>query len=94
MMDQQSNSQTNSGASRSQQRLSQPPNIITGKDLAYLKDAMSWELLTMKKCRMYAEFSSDPEIKNQLDGVGQMHQRHYDTLLQYLQSNPNQHYIQ
>ncbi len=86
--------QQNTGQYESPQRMSQPPNVITTKDLAYLKDAMSWELLAMKKCRMYAAFATDPEIKAHLDGVGQMHQRHYEELLQYVQSNPNQQYLQ
>jgi hypothetical protein len=74
--------------------MDQPPNVITTKDLAYLKDAMSWELLAMKKCRQYASFCSDPELQAQIDGIGQMHQNHYNQLLQYVQSNPNQGYLQ
>jgi hypothetical protein len=73
--------------------MDQPPNVITSKDLAYLKDAMSWELLAMKKCHHFASHCQDPEIKNQLEGTGQMHQKHYDRLLQYVQSNPNQGYL-
>ena len=93
-MSQTEGNQINTGRYESRQRMNQPPNVITVKDMAYLKDAMSWELLAMKKCRMYAEFTKDPQIKTLLDGTGRMHQRHYETLLQYLQSNPNQQYVQ
>lgn len=89
-----SQNKQNTGTYESPDRMEQPPNVITIKDLAYLKDAMSWELLTMKKCRQYASFCTDPELQNQIDGVGQMHQKHYEKLLQYIQSNPNQGYLQ
>ncbi len=86
---------SNTGTYESLTRMDQPPNVITTKDLAYLKDALSWELLAMKKCHHFAtSHCSDPELQNQLNGVGQMHQRHYDRLLQYVQSNPNQNYLQ
>jgi hypothetical protein len=84
----------NTGIYESQNRMAEPPNVITSKDLAYLKDAMSWELLAFKKCRQYASFATDPEIQHQIDSAGQMHQKHYDQLLHYLESNPNQKYLQ
>ncbi|WP_407926889.1 spore coat protein [Capillibacterium thermochitinicola] len=34
--------------------MTSPPDIITDKDLSYLKDALSWELLAMKKCSHWA----------------------------------------
>jgi hypothetical protein len=89
-----SQAKQNTGTYESQGRMAQPPNVITSKDLAYLKDAMSWELLAFKKCRQYASFATDPEIQHQIDAAGQMHQKHYDQLLRYLESNPNQNYIQ
>jgi hypothetical protein len=89
-----SQNKQNTGTYESPERMEQPPNVITTKDLAYLKDAMSWELLAMKKCRQYASFCTDPELQNQIDSVGQMHQQHYEKLLQYVQSNPNQEYLQ
>jgi hypothetical protein len=85
---------SNTGAYESATKMEQPPNVITTKDLSYLKDALSWELLAMKKCHHFASHCTDQEIQNQLNGVGQMHQKHYDRLLQYVQSNPNQNYLQ
>jgi len=38
------------GQTPSPQIMEQPPEYITTKDLAYLKDALSWELTAMKKC--------------------------------------------
>jgi hypothetical protein len=93
-MNQPSNNQQNTGTYEPANRMSQPPPVITTKDLAYLKDAMSWELLATKKCRMYAAFANDPAIRNQLDQTGQLHQNHYEQLLQLVMANPNQHYPQ
>lgn len=64
---------------------------ITTKDLLYLSDELSWELLAMKKSHHFASECQDPEVKQLLEKTGQMHQRHYETLLACLESatNPN-----
>ena len=90
----QNNQPQNTGIFESQNRMNEPPNVITTKDLTYLTDAMSWELLAMKKCRQYASFCTDAEIQIQIDKAGELHQKHYNLLLKYLQSNPNQEYLQ
>jgi hypothetical protein len=64
-----------------------PPQVITTKDLLYLKDALSWQLLAMKKCAHFAQESTDPQVKQVIDQTGQMHQRHYNMLLRHLQTN-------
>ncbi|MCK9221219.1 MAG: hypothetical protein M0Q40_01110 [Limnochordia bacterium] len=63
-----------------------PPEVLTGKDLTYIEDAMSWELLAMKKCRHYASMCQDTEVRNFLDEAGRMHQGHYIKLHQHLSS--------
>lgn len=88
------NNSANTGTYESSERMNQPPNVISTKDLAYLTDALSWELLAFKKCRQFASFCTDPEIQQEIDRTGQMHQQHYQRLLGYLQSNPNQNYLQ
>ncbi|MDK2901758.1 hypothetical protein H0A61_02076 [Koleobacter methoxysyntrophicus] len=64
--------------------MDQPPEIITTKDLAYLKDAMSWELTAMKKCYHFARECSDAEVRNILERAGKMHQKHYEILLKHV----------
>lgn len=64
-----------------------PPRVISCKDLSYLKDQMSWELLAMKKCAHFAEEATDPDVKMMLQRVGQMHQQHYQRILQHCQTN-------
>jgi hypothetical protein len=65
----------------------EPPQVITSKDLLYLKDQMSWQLNAMKKCAHFAQECSDPQIKQALDDTGRMHQRHYQMLLKHCQNN-------
>lgn len=71
-------------ANQQQTRMKEPPNYITTKDLAYLKDAMSWELIAMKKCNKFSQEASSEKIKNALNESGKMHQKHYQTLLNHV----------
>jgi hypothetical protein len=59
---------------------------LSTKDLLYLKDELSWELLAMKKCHHYAQECQDPEIRQLLNRVGKIHQQHYQILLNQLNS--------
>ncbi|WP_019156709.1 ferritin-like domain-containing protein [Robertmurraya massiliosenegalensis] len=72
-----------------QSPMSSPPPAITTKDLSYLKDAMSWELLAFKKFHFYAEQVNDQEIKQAFEQAGRMHQNHYQRLLSHLQVDNN-----
>lgn len=63
----------------------QPPQIISTKDALYLTDMMSWNLLAMKKAHFFASQCKDEEIVAAIERAGQMHQRHYERLLQRLQ---------
>ena len=61
--------------------MNNPPDVITDKDHSYLKDALSWELLAMKKCNHYTGMCQDQEIASLISKAGQMHQQHYTRLL-------------
>ncbi|MGK5506830.1 ferritin-like domain-containing protein [Brevibacillus formosus] len=65
----------------------EPPKVISTKDLSYLKDALSWELIAFKKLHAFAQQATDPQVKQCLEQQGQMHQRHYQKLLSHLQNN-------
>ncbi|WP_349410850.1 hypothetical protein [Pseudalkalibacillus sp. SCS-8] len=65
----------------------QPPRVMTSKDQLYLTDMMSWNLLAAKKCRHFANQCQDQEVKTAIEQAAQMHTRHYDQLLQHLQSH-------
>ncbi|KZE53941.1 rubrerythrin family protein [Brevibacillus parabrevis] len=65
----------------------EPPKVISTKDLSYIKDALSWELLAFKKLHFFAQQATDPEVKQCLEKTGRMHQQHYQKLLSHLQNN-------
>lgn len=73
-----------------QNQMSQPPEALSTKDLLYLKDALSWELLAFKKFHHLAQAINHSEIQQALDKAGKMHQRHYEKLLGHLQVNNTQ----
>ncbi|WHY02854.1 ferritin-like domain-containing protein [Neobacillus sp. DY30] len=66
-----------------------PPRAITTKDVLYLKDALSWELLAFKKFHFMANQIQNPQLKEALNKAGQMHQNHYQRLLTHLQVDNN-----
>ena len=66
-----------------------PPVMVTVKDSLYLTDTLSWNLLAMKKAHFFAQSAQDPAIKSQLEKCGQMHQHHYERILNHL-NNSNQ----
>lgn len=57
---------------------------LTEKDLAYLKDSMSWELLAAKKAYQYAHQTLEPECRQLMFQVAQTHQQNMEQLLNYL----------
>jgi hypothetical protein len=59
-------------------------NVLTDKELSYVKDYLSWELLAMKKCNDVANNCQDMQIKQQIQAAGRKHQQHYETILSHL----------
>jgi hypothetical protein len=76
--------QQNMNTQNQQGIMQQPPNVITTKDILYLSDALSWNLLAMKKAHFYAQHCQDQELKTAFDKCGQMHQKHYERILSHL----------
>jgi hypothetical protein len=66
-----------------------PPRAITTKDILYIKDALSWELLAFKKFHFMANQLQNPQLKEALNKAGQMHQNHYQRLITHLQVDNN-----
>jgi hypothetical protein len=57
---------------------------LTTKELNYLKDFLSWELLMAKKCNQYASQEVDPRFKGVFNQAGQLHEQNYLALIDYL----------
>lgn len=72
----------------------QPPSMISTKDLSYINDMLSWNLIAMKKAHFAAEHCQDQDVRNALEKCGQMHQRHFEKIMSHLnahmQNQPNQ----
>lgn len=69
--------------------MKQPPNVISNKDLSYIEDMLAWNLTTAKSARDFSTKVTCQEIKNELDATYQMHKKHYDQFLSFLQNNSN-----
>ncbi|WP_127587592.1 hypothetical protein [Paenibacillus koleovorans] len=69
-----------------QQNANTTPNrsLLTDKELNYMKDFLSWELLAVKKCEDAAKACTDPQIQTAIRQTGQKHMQHYDQLLAQL----------
>lgn len=59
-------------------------NLLAEKELLYVKDFLSWELLAMKKCNEAAASTQDQQIKQLINETGKKHQQHYEALLNHL----------
>jgi hypothetical protein len=59
--------------------------LITDKELHYIKDFLSWELLAMKKCNETANLCMDSAIQSTIRQTGEKHKQHYDAILSLLQ---------
>lgn len=63
---------------------------LSTKELNYIKDFLSWELLMTKKCKQYADQETTPGFSEVFTQAGQIHQANYLNLVKYLETvNPN-----
>lgn len=60
--------------------------MLSNKELNYLKDHLSWELLAVKKYHHYADQMEDQGLKQLAHEIGQLHQNRYQTLLDHVHS--------
>ncbi len=64
---------------------------IASKELNYVKDFLSWEILSLKKCNQYAQQETNPQRKQLLMDAVNIHQKNYMNLLSYVnQANAQQ----
>lgn len=60
---------------------------LTSKNLTILNDQLEAEALLVHKFAQAAQSVQDPAIKSQLSSISGQHRKHYDTLLNYLNSH-------
>lgn len=66
--------------------MTQDRSLIGEKELLYMKDYLSWELLAIKKCGETADQLQDQQLAQLVRQIGQKHVNHYNTILSQLQS--------
>lgn len=58
---------------------------VSDKELNYVKDLMSWELLAAKKSFQYCNQEQDPAQQQIFRNCARVHQQNYTNLLHYVQ---------
>lgn len=58
--------------------------MLTTKELSYVQDHLSWELLAVKKFHHFADCMEDQGLKQLAHELGQKHQNRYQTLLNHV----------
>lgn len=61
------------------------PNMISTKDLEYIKDMLNWNLIASKKAAHYLDHIQDEEVADVISQVSEMHKQHFNTLLSLLE---------
>ena len=57
---------------------------LTAKELSAIGDHLAMEDNIIRKYRMYASTSQDPQIKQRCEDIAQRHQSHFNTLMGHL----------
>lgn len=60
---------------------------LTARNLAILNDQLGAEALLVHKFAQAAQSVQDQAFSSQLSSISQQHRKHYDTLLNYLNSH-------
>lgn len=64
--------------------MNEVPNIISTKDLSYIKDMASWNLVMAKKINSYIVCVQDEDVIKVLLDAYKMHKEHYKELMEIL----------
>ena len=64
--------------------MNEVPNIISTKDLSYIKDMVSWNLVMAKKINSYIVCVQDEDVRKVLLDAYKMHKEHYKELMEIL----------
>ncbi|MDD2469705.1 MAG: spore coat protein [Bacilli bacterium] len=60
------------------------PEMISTKDLDYIKDMLNWNFIAAKKANHYLEYIEDQEVAAIISQINEMHIQHYNILLDIL----------
>ena len=65
--------------------MKEAPNIISNKDLLYIKDMLNWNLIMNKKLYSYLDCIDDESITKLFKKTMKLHSNHYEELLNILE---------
>jgi hypothetical protein len=65
------------------------PDMISTKDLAYIKDMFNWNYLMLKKLNDYCECLDDEEVSEHFKEMINMHQNNLNQLVKLLEDGEN-----
>ena len=57
---------------------------LTARELTAIEDTLGQEMNLVKKYKMYASATTDPQLKTKCEEIATKHQNHYNTLMGHL----------
>lgn len=66
------------------------PEMISTKDIAYIKDMFNWNIVAMKKFDNYIENVENPDIIKELNSLADMHFQNCSTLIKLLEGEASE----
>lgn len=64
--------------------MNEVPNIISTKDLDYIKDMLKWNFVLVKKANFFMEVITDEEVKKLIEKVIKVHKGQYEKIMDIL----------
>lgn len=64
--------------------MNEVPNIISTKDLDYIKDMLKWNFVLVKKASFFMEVITDEDAKKLIEKVIKVHKSQYEKIMDIL----------
>lgn len=64
--------------------MNEVPNIISTKDLDYIKDMLKWNFVLVKKANFFMEVITDEDSKKLIEKVIKVHKSQYEKIMDIL----------
>lgn len=64
--------------------MNEVPNIISTKDLDYIKDMLKWNFVLVKKANFFMEVITDEDAKKLIEKVIKVHKSQYEKIMDIL----------
>lgn len=64
--------------------MNEVPNIISTKDLDYIKDMLKWNFVLVKKANFFMEVITDDDTRKVIEKVIKVHKNQYEKIMDIL----------